>query len=542
MFRASLYLLAGFIGAIAGNLIAAWIQKDRWRNVFSRPRLLATGAVATAAIVVMVFLERPSEPTLYILEQRDRPDTFLVAGTAVGSYQSGDGLVVYDESIPDVEEPVALMSIVAVNPNSLVAQVVLHNPERPIRTRFRVDDEVEQVSRGELVPYEAAFVAYYMDKGRIRIRPGSVLAPNILLQAYEPVVLDGLTLDYVKASPATQLRVSDVGVQQAIAVTTLAEGAWPQVGTVLAVVEEVVPVETAVPTTPNQPTTTSPPEEETYSGPCRLESLEAVPPSPQVVGTAVTVRIRGDCETGVRAIRLLINGEWVGEKGGHIAPPEEFSHFWLTDGLEAGEYVLTAEVATWGDDDWQFVSSQTTTYTLTERDENSDTAFTDWVELIGPSNNGDFETGDMSLWSIGEGVFELSSEESHSGNFAVRGTSAVEGWFYRDVSIEAYRSQVDQGLGVLAYGAWFQSGSNEQFRLIIRFIDASGAEIANEYNTGWLVSSSADDWKYEEGTLAIPSSTEKIRVELHVRREREDFTDVDIDDVTLRVNFVQTSP
>lgn len=364
MFRASLYVLAGFIGGIAGNLIAAWIQQDRWQNIFSRPRLLATGVVATVAIVTIVLLEQPSEPALYILEQRDRPDTFLVAGTAIGKYQSGDALVVYDEPIPDVEEPVALLRVVAVNPDSLMAQVVLHNTERPIRTRFRVDNKIEQLSRGELIPYEAAFTAYYMDNGRIRIRPGGILAPGALLQAYEPVILDGLTLDYVKASPATQLRVSDVGVQQAVAVAMLVNGDWPLTGTVLAVVEEVIPVETAVPTAPIQPTAVVLPTETPYAGPCLLESLEAAPPSPQVVGTAVIVRIRGDCETGVRAIRLLINGEWVGEKGGHIAPPEEFNYFWLTEGLEAGDYVLTAEVATWGDDDWVFISSQTLTYSL----------------------------------------------------------------------------------------------------------------------------------------------------------------------------------
>ncbi len=365
MLRASLYLLAGFVVGVAGNLIAAWIQQDHWRNLFSRPRLLVTIVVATGAIVGMVLLERQSEPALYILEKRERSDTFLVAGMAVGKYQSGDALVVYDEPIPDVEEPVALLRVVAVNPDSLTAQLVLHNPERPIRTRFRVDNRVDQLSRGELIPFEAAFIAYYIDDGRIRIRPGSIITPDSLLQAYEPVVLDGLTLDYVKSSPTIQLRVTDVGVQKTIAVATLASGDWPPVGTVLAVIEDSAQAPTVVPEETDQPGVASPPMIETpYAGPCLLESLETVPLSPQVVGTAVTVRMRGVCETGVRAIRLLINGEWVGEKGGHIAPPEEFNYFWLTEGLEAGDYMLTAEVATWGDDDWQFISSKTIAYTL----------------------------------------------------------------------------------------------------------------------------------------------------------------------------------
>ncbi|RMG92442.1 MAG: hypothetical protein D6706_16825, partial [Chloroflexi bacterium] len=309
-----------------------------------------------------------NEPELYILEQRSRMDTFLVVGTAVSAYQPEDALVVYDEIVPDVEEPVALLRVVAANPDSLTAQIVLHNPERPIHTRFRVDAQVDQVSRGELVPFDDAFVAYFIGSGQVRVRPGVTLAEGDLLQAYAPVVVDGLTLDYVQMFPPTRLHVSEVGVKQAVAVTTLADGAWPPVGTVLALADE-GGMETAVPpataTRPTAPTTTPQPTETPYAGPCLLESLEAAPPSPQVVGTAVTVRMRGTCETGVRAIRLFINGEWVGEKGGHIAPPEEFNYFWMTEELEPGDYVLTAEVATWGDDDWQFTSSQTITYTLT---------------------------------------------------------------------------------------------------------------------------------------------------------------------------------
>jgi hypothetical protein len=101
-----------------------------------------------------------------------------------------------------------------------------------------------------------------------------------------------------------------------------------------------------------------------WTGPCRIESFEAEPPSPQPAGGLVVFKIRGTCESGVRAIRLLINDEWYDEKGGHIAPPEEFAPTWSTKDLSPGDYSIIAEVATWRDDDWQFAASQTLTYTL----------------------------------------------------------------------------------------------------------------------------------------------------------------------------------
>ena len=114
-------------------------------------------------------------------------------------------------------------------------------------------------------------------------------------------------------------------------------------------------------TGPITPTITSTP---TQWSPCQIESFAAEPPSPQPVGGLVIFKIRGTCVSGVRAIRLLINDEWYDEKGGHIAPPEEFVPTWSTNDLNSGDYKITAEVATWRDDEWAFAASQTLTYTL----------------------------------------------------------------------------------------------------------------------------------------------------------------------------------
>jgi hypothetical protein len=103
-----------------------------------------------------------------------------------------------------------------------------------------------------------------------------------------------------------------------------------------------------------------------WEGPCSITKVEPQPPSPQPTGSLVIIRINATCESGVRAIRLLINGEHFGEKGGHAAPPEEFIPSWNTEGFDPGLYILTAEVATWGDNDWKHSSKVEINYELTK--------------------------------------------------------------------------------------------------------------------------------------------------------------------------------
>jgi hypothetical protein len=110
----------------------------------------------------------------------------------------------------------------------------------------------------------------------------------------------------------------------------------------------------------------SSPTETPWAGPCNIDAFEVQPPSPQPVGTFVSIWIKASCIGDVRAIRLMINGEWYSEKGGHIAPPDEFGLNWQTAEYEPDEYQLTAEVATWGDDNWENSASSTLVYVLTE--------------------------------------------------------------------------------------------------------------------------------------------------------------------------------
>ncbi len=61
----ALIVIIGFVGAIAGNLIAAWIQKVVWKNAFSGFRITVTIVVAVVAIILTIILQNQlSTPTV----------------------------------------------------------------------------------------------------------------------------------------------------------------------------------------------------------------------------------------------------------------------------------------------------------------------------------------------------------------------------------------------------------------------------------------------------------------------------------------------
>ncbi|MCA9942956.1 MAG: hypothetical protein KC449_05720 [Anaerolineales bacterium] len=147
--------------------------------------------------------------------------------------------------------------------------------------------------------------------------------------------------------PVPTLQPPSTAVATTLPTGTLAPTARPTVAATL------------VPTQP-QPTDTP------WAGPCQIDEFTVQPPSPQPVGTFISIVIKANCIGDVRAIRLMINGEWYDEKGGHIAPPDEFGLNWQTAEYDTGEYQLTAEVATWGDDNWENSASSTLVFVLTE--------------------------------------------------------------------------------------------------------------------------------------------------------------------------------
>ena len=163
--------------------------------------------------------------------------------------------------------------------------------------------------------------------------------------------------------------------------------------------------------------------------------------------------------------------------------------------------------------------------------------------LLGPStNNGGFESGTMSGWTMLNGFVDVNGDFVHSGSYSVHGTSAGDESggqppviFYRDISLEPYRLWIDAGLGVADYEAWLHNGNSEYYRFIVRFFNSSGTNLAT-YDTGWIRDTGGGYHQHGE-QRNIPVGTSYVRVEAQMKRYAGSYTDVDIDDMTFRIQF-----
>lgn len=92
---------------------------------------------------------------------------------------------------------------------------------------------------------------------------------------------------------------------------------------------------------------------------CSVNSFSVSPGSPQNLGTQVTISGSGACSTGVRAIRIKVDGGIIGEIGS-----TSISVSWNTSGGPTGNHTIQIEVAGIGDDNWSQAASQSTSFTL----------------------------------------------------------------------------------------------------------------------------------------------------------------------------------
>jgi len=94
---------------------------------------------------------------------------------------------------------------------------------------------------------------------------------------------------------------------------------------------------------------------------CSITAFNTSPGSPQPPGTTVTVSGSASCSTGVRAIRIKVNGGVISEIGA-----QDISATWQAPG--PGSYTLEVEAAGNGDDNWSHSASQSTGYEIRQVD------------------------------------------------------------------------------------------------------------------------------------------------------------------------------
>ncbi len=91
---------------------------------------------------------------------------------------------------------------------------------------------------------------------------------------------------------------------------------------------------------------------------CQITSFSTSPSSPQTPGTSVAISAGGSCDTGVRAMRVKIDGNVIYELG---AP--NITANWNSP-LSEGSHTIAVEVAGWGDNSWSYAASQSKTFTI----------------------------------------------------------------------------------------------------------------------------------------------------------------------------------
>lgn len=213
-------------------------------DVLKRAAQVCTILAFVLALIIFVRPQTPKPivstpiPNLFIVSEGDTEGTYLIGGDKVAEYAVRDNLVVYDEIIPDTEVPIALLRVIAENPTTICAQVILAHPEREIRPQFRVDDHVHQLDKSELVPANESSVGYFLKDERIRLRPGVELEKGTILQALEPQLIDEKIVDYLPFEPTIEMRVTNIGSEGVVAQVELITGKWPEPGTIISLISD----------------------------------------------------------------------------------------------------------------------------------------------------------------------------------------------------------------------------------------------------------------------------------------------------------------
>lgn len=203
------------------------------------------GIISFILSIYFWIIERP--PCAYsmcILKKHEGGDTWLIEGDGTKEHSVGDELVVYAETIPNVEIPIAKLHVVALNPDTLVGQELLIHPNFEIDTRLRVDDNVAQLSISELIPVSHS-LGYLLEPGKVRlVAPESsiVLEEGTILEAFEPQLIGQTIADYASFDPPIKMRITQIGTEQIIAqVELITNSEWPINGTIVNYVRTEIP-------------------------------------------------------------------------------------------------------------------------------------------------------------------------------------------------------------------------------------------------------------------------------------------------------------
>jgi hypothetical protein len=154
------------------------------------------------------------------------------------------------------------------------------------------------------------------------------------------------------------------------------------------------------------------------------------------------------------------------------------------------------------------------------------------------NSNCNFSSG-MSGWSQSGGTFDVNSNFVRSSPYAVNGTRAETAQFFRSFSVSSYATYIDQSGGQVTVNAYIDPGNSENGAINVYFLSASGTAISGGWESGWK-SNSREEWTQVSQSLNVPVGTRSIKIEFKARRTSGDYTDMNVDDVSVIARFRST--
>ncbi len=147
-----------------------------------------------------------------------------------------------------------------------------------------------------------------------------------------------------------------------------------------------------------------------------------------------------------------------------------------------------------------------------------------------------FEMGNMSGWTQVGGSFEVTGYFVRSGAYAVSRTSSTYAYFSRLFSIEQYSRYIDNGSGQVNANVFIAINRDENNAVELLFLDGSGNTISS-ISSGW-VNISTQFYPFVQ-SANMPIGTRKIQLRVLCKRSAGNWTDMFVDDISVKVRFVK---
>lgn len=144
-----------------------------------------------------------------------------------------------------------------------------------------------------------------------------------------------------------------------------------------------------------------------------------------------------------------------------------------------------------------------------------------------PIINAGFESGDLTGWVLDRHAIEVTDDVSaglspHGGQYFAQGDRpGNRDWSlaYQDADVSWLSALIDGGAGLKLTLSWWQANEfpDDDGMVLVRFLDASGAQIGPDHGPPAFVVVPEDTWALQSLEVPMPAGTRAVRLVLAAR-------------------------